>query len=128
MIDNVVKEIYLASILRKIFFVDENFKLNLNNILNNILDINSLTRKVKKIINIALAFTLFKKSFREIYIVEIIKLEKKTRNNFFSSFVNVTSRKSYYNLKIIIRIIIKIAIVFFKINSIKRFLKLNKYF
>ena len=78
-INNIIKEICLANILRKIFLIDENFKLNLNNILNNILDINSLTRKIKKIINIALALALFKKSFREIYIVEIVELEKKTR-------------------------------------------------
>ena len=78
-INNIIREIYLANILRKILLVDENFKFNLNNILNNILDINSLTRKIKKIINIALALALFKKSFREIYIVEIVKVEKKTR-------------------------------------------------
>ena len=78
-INNIIRKIYLANILRKILLVDENFKFNLNNILNNILDINSLTRKIKKIINIALALALFKKSFREIYIVEIVKVEKKTR-------------------------------------------------
>ena len=78
-INNIVREIYLASILRKILLVDENFKLNLNNILNNILDINSLTRKVKKIVNIALAFALFKKNFRKIHVAKIAKVEKKTR-------------------------------------------------
>ena len=78
-INNIIKKIYFVNILKKKFLVNENFKLNLNNILNNILDINSLTRKIKKIINIALAFAFFKKSFREIYIIEIVKIEKKTR-------------------------------------------------
>ena len=79
MIDNIVRKICLASILKKVLFVNEDFKFNLNNILNNILDINSLTRKVKKIVDIALALALFKKNFREIYIAKIVEIEKKTR-------------------------------------------------